>query len=108
MKYRVFLTAQAMDDAEEAYRWIGAQSPDSAERWYDSLVKAVTSLKTCPERCPLAPENDSFDEEIRQRLYGKRDRMYRIMFVVRSDAVHILHIRHCARKGLDSDGSSGG
>jgi hypothetical protein len=33
---------------------------------------AVLSLPEFTERCPLAPEAEYFDEEIRQLLYGRR------------------------------------
>lgn len=43
-----------------------------------------------PERCPLAPENDAFEVEIRQLIY----RSHRVLFTVLGSRVHILHIRH--------------
>ena len=55
--------------------------------------------------CPLAPENDEFEEEIRELLYGKRQHRYRILFTIREQAVVVLHIRHGARehiKGADA------
>ncbi len=63
-----------------------------------------------PARCPLAPENDEFEEEIRELLYGKRQHRYRILFTIRGETVIVLHIRHGARehlKGEDEVGEEG-
>jgi plasmid stabilization system protein ParE len=68
----VLIEAPAEADMEEVYRWIAQESPDRAARWYNGLVEAITSLATLPQRCPFAPENVFFSENIRQLLYGKR------------------------------------
>ncbi len=56
-----------------------------------------------PHRCPLAPENEEFEDEVRQHLYGKRDNKYRILFSIMDAEVQILHIRHGKRRRLKSD-----
>jgi plasmid stabilization system protein ParE len=53
-----------------------------------------------PERCPLAPEDALHAEEIRELFYGKLPGRYRILFTVRHESVHVLHIRHGARDTL--------
>ena len=100
MTYRVIIEAPAQADMEETYRWIAQESLERAVRWYNGLVDAITSLATLPERCPFAPENAFFSEEIRQLLYGKRGGVYRILFTVVHDTVHVLHVRHGARRSL--------
>ncbi|MEM8642883.1 MAG: hypothetical protein AAGG51_29310 [Cyanobacteria bacterium P01_G01_bin.54] len=35
-----------------------------------------------PKRCPFAPENTKFSQEIRQFIYGKGRNAYRILFTV--------------------------
>jgi plasmid stabilization system protein ParE len=72
MTYRVIIEPPAEAELEEAYQWIARAAPQAAARWYNGLVEAIDSLESLPERCPLAPENDAFDEDIRQLLYGKR------------------------------------
>ena len=42
-----------------------------------------------PKGFPLAPENDEFNEEIRQMIVGR----YRVLFTVRRGKVHVLHVR---------------
>lgn len=85
----------------EAFDWIRERAPDAAVRWYDALENALQSLGQFPERCALAAENDAFEEEIRQLLFGKDHGTYRVLFTVRGDEVHVLHFRHTARLPLE-------
>ena len=56
-----------------------------------------------PLRCPLAFENDLFDEELRQLLYSKKGKVYRILFIVRNAEVYVLFVRHSSQKPLSPD-----
>jgi len=51
-------------------------------------------------------ENEDFNEDVRQLLYGKRSGVNRILFAVRGNTVHLLHIRHGARKYLGETGGN--
>jgi hypothetical protein len=59
--------------------------------------------KRLPIRCPLAPENGHFPEEIRQLLYGTRRDAFHILFTIQSDTVHVFYIRHRAQRYLRQD-----
>jgi len=80
-----------------AYHWLEVEAPDSATKWLTGLLDAIASLETFPERRPLAPENDLFDEEVRVHLY-RMSSAYRILFTIQEDKVVILYIRHSARR----------
>jgi hypothetical protein len=69
------------------------------------LYASVATLETIPNRRGLARESDSFDEEIRQLLCGKRQHKYRILFAVRGNEVRVLHVRHAARQSLGEEES---
>ena len=103
MRYQVEVTDQAGLEAEEAYLWILERSPGGASRWWNGLEAAILSLEEMPARCPLAPEDEEFEEEIRELLYGKRQHRYRILFTIREETVVVLHIRHGAREYLEGD-----
>jgi plasmid stabilization system protein ParE len=60
-------------------------------------------LEQFPERCGMAPESEQIGREIRQLLYGRRGGVYRALFVVEKDEVHVLHIRHAARDTMTSE-----
>lgn len=94
MKRRVILEAPVAEEMEQGYRWIARHSLGAAKKWYNGCLDAIESLDQFAERCPIAPENELFSEEIRHFIYGN----YRIIFTVRGSAVHILHVRHGARR----------
>ncbi len=103
MTYHVITLPSAEDDIVEAAAQISHYSDfDTAAHWIANLQTAIDSLSQLPFRCPLAPENDRFEQEIRQSLYGKRRQQYRILYTVQGDVVYILHVRHAARPYLDS------
>ena len=93
-------------DIEEAFCWLGERDELAAIRWYNRLLELIYSLKTLPERCPLAPENKYFAGEIRQILHGRRQHKYRILFDIKGDEVRVLHVRHGARLALGETESS--
>jgi plasmid stabilization system protein ParE len=95
--YRVLILPSAERDIGQAYSWLAERNGEAAVRWYNRLVKVVSSLETLPERCPLAPEGRFFDREIRQILHGQKQHKYRILFDIDEDLVRILHVRHGAR-----------
>lgn len=101
--YRVLTLPRAEADARAAYRWLAAQSPAAARRWYRQLRQAIESLANHPGRCPLAPENEYFEEEIRHLLYGRRGGVYRILFTIREETVLVLAVRHGAHEPLRAE-----
>jgi len=100
VKYRVIIQPPASAEMEAAFQWIAERAPASAVKWFNGLEAAIQTLENFPARCPLAEESKAFNVEIRQLLYGKRVGAYRILFTIRQDAVHILHIRHGRRQRL--------
>ena len=66
-------------------------------------MDTVATLQEMPLRCGLAPENDTFNQEIHQLIYGKSRNKYRILFTLREDTVFILHVRHSSQAPLIGD-----
>ena len=100
-EYRIILQPEAYAGMESAFDYISAeQSLSGAHEWATGLMDAINSLKMFPSRCQTAPENEFFAQEIRQLLYGKGRRVYRILFTITSDTVSVLHIRHSAQNTL--------
>jgi hypothetical protein len=93
--YRTLITETAEIDLLEAYQWIETEALHSASNWVSGLIEAIASLETFPERCPIAPENDLFEKEIRVHLY-RRSSVYRILFTIQVDQVIVRYIRHGA------------
>ena len=68
MTYHLVIQPPVLDEIENAYLWIKAEAPQSADRWFHGLMAKLETLKEFPERCGLAEENKCFEEEIRQLL----------------------------------------
>ena len=86
---------------KDAFEHIAEESsPQRARDWAAGLLGALSSLKRFPTRCPLAPENEFFPQEIRQLLYGRGRGVYRVLFRVIDGVVSVLHIRHGAQDTL--------
>jgi len=106
MSYQVIIQPRAEADISAAYAYRAAQAPQAAARWFAGLIEAVYTLEQLPARCPLAPENGHFPEEIRQLLYGTRRDVFRILFTIQGDTVHVLHVRHGAQRYLHEEEES--
>lgn len=101
--YRVIIQPNAEAELDAAYQYRHARAPQAAARWFAGIVDAINSLEQLPARCPLAPENGHFAEEIRQLLYGARRDVFRILFTIQGNTVHVLHIRHGAQQYLHEE-----
>lgn len=99
-KYQIIIQPAAQQAIEEAYFWLSNVSAGKARQWLEGLYKAILSLETMPARCSLAFENDFFEQEIRQLVYGKGRNSYRILFTIVDDTVQILFVRHAAQKPI--------
>jgi plasmid stabilization system protein ParE len=102
MKHRVIVTQTAVADITAQVAYISDDSVMAAARWFDGCLDAIQSLRSMPERCGLATEAETFEREIRQRIYHS----YRILFEVVGDTVYVLHVRHGARLPLTPDGDA--
>jgi len=103
MRYRVIIEAPAGQDIDEAYERLRKRVPTHAVRWYNALEKAVLGLSMHPQRCPVAPESDELGREVRQLLHGKRSGRYRVLFEIRGNTVHVLHVRHGRQRRLGEE-----
>ncbi|MBH8571619.1 type II toxin-antitoxin system RelE/ParE family toxin [Nostocaceae cyanobacterium CENA369] len=100
MAFQVRTTRTANAEIELAYSWLKERNPVYADKWFRELMDTIATLQKNPRRCALAPENDSFTEEIRQLIYGKSRSKYRILFAIREDTVFVLHVRHSSQASL--------
>lgn len=105
MEYRVEIAPDAYDEIDRVFEWIAKESPSAAADWLNGLFERLHSLATHPRRFPIAPENDVFEDEIRQLLHGTKHHAYRVLFAVAGSTVYIVHVRHAARRYLQADSS---
>jgi plasmid stabilization system protein ParE len=102
MTFRVVIQPGAERDIWVEAQWIEDQSESSAKalRWVRGIRAKVETLKANPKRRPVDPDSGAYGEEVRLLLSGKRHGRYRILFAIRADAVHVLTVRHSARRSL--------
>ena len=103
MKYRVIIEPPAAEEIESAFLFIAEHgSLARAQQWFNTLEEKLRTLASMPRRCPLAPEDEHFTEEIRQLLVSP----YRAIFTIKAKSVHVLPVRHMAPRpsgGLGAD-----
>ena len=99
-RWNVIIELPARQDIAEAYLWLAERDSEAADRWFNSIYDTIGSLEPFPERCPLAPESGFFNCKIREAFHSRRQFKYRILFTVSEHEVHILHVRHGARRVL--------
>ncbi len=103
-RWTVIIELPAQQDIADAYQWLSEREPVAADRWFEGIYDTIASLEAFPERCPLAPECKFINREIREIFHGRRQHRYRIPFTMAKHKVHILHIRHGARRALGETG----
>ena len=102
MTYAVTITGPAQDDIRGVVSYIAERSPSGAIAWRRALDSCLERLRTRPESAGLAPESDQFREAIRQAIFKTRSgRPYRVVFVIRGEAVHVLRVRCPGQDLLD-------
>ena len=97
-QYAIIILPNAEQDIEDAYLYIKKDSLINALNWYQEIYRKIQSLSSLPSRCPLAPENDFFEDEIRHLTILN----YRILYTTTEDTVYILHARHGHQQWLKS------
>jgi hypothetical protein len=53
----------------------------------------LQSLDRFPERCGIAAESDELGLQIRELHFGSYPFVWRALFILADDEVHVLHIR---------------
>ncbi len=91
VQYKVTFLSGAYDDILEAYDWgVLNWGDELAQAWLEDLYEtAYGVLKISPLGCPIAPDNDAWDFEVRMLVF----RRYRILFTVLTDEKDVVVVR---------------
>jgi plasmid stabilization system protein ParE len=102
MTYLVVIQPRAARDIRTAALWILGRSASRATalRWARDLRAKIATLKSNPQRCPIDAGSEVYGEEVRVLLHGKRRGVYRVLFAIRGDTVHVLTVRHSSQRSL--------
>ncbi len=106
--YAIRLHPQAAADIDEAHeRMAASQGNIYADAWQNGLRDTMATLATFPAKYPLAHENRLFQSVVHSCPYraGSGATVYRLLYEIVADDdeaphVHVLHIRHGARKPM--------
>lgn len=75
-------------------------SAASAAKLHDGIWAKIRSLGNHPEKWPLADEAEDLGMELREVLFGRRRQVYRILFTIEGQTVHIHRVRHGSQDRL--------
>lgn len=96
--YEVRITATAASTIEQVASYIvhEQQTPGTAKNWLEAVWDAVDSLRTLPNRAPLA-EEDAFVDYVDRRL-GVFQHI--VLFTVHEEhgVVYVIGVRHGHRR----------
>jgi plasmid stabilization system protein ParE len=98
--FRVVVEREARDNIRDLFRDLKERDPGSGYpvRWLSGIQAAITDLAVSAERHGPAYEDRFFTDLIRHRLYES----YKILFTIRDDRVHVLHVRHQRQDSEDA------
>jgi plasmid stabilization system protein ParE len=96
---RVRIEVEARNNLRQHYQNLRSRDPGSEypDQWYHGVRAAIRDLAASARECGAAYEDRFFAEPIRQRLFHS----YKILFTLREDTVHVLHVRHQAQDPED-------
>jgi hypothetical protein len=97
--YRVTIEQEARDNLRTHYQNLRTRQPGSPypAEWYYGIRAAIRDLARTADECGPAYEDRFFVDRIRHPLFDS----YKILFAIRGDRVHVLHIRHQAQTPHD-------
>ena len=102
MVFEVLVADEAVADLSAITGFIRDNgSPLEANRWLEAIAARIASLRSMPERCPMALTEYRLGVEVRVLQHGSRNRAYRIYFTIARrprGVVQVLHVRHWARR----------
>jgi hypothetical protein len=70
--HAIILTVPAFDEIDRIIGILRSYSPETAQRRYARFWTVLKSLEWCPERFPIAPEDEHHRVGPRQVVFGKQ------------------------------------
>jgi len=104
MTFLVKTTRRADRDYAACLNYIITRSKRGANSWAKAFDKALERLEDNADGCPLAPETDLVDDEIREISFKTRRGLpYRILFTIRGGTVFVIHVRGPGQDFMQAD-----
>jgi plasmid stabilization system protein ParE len=88
--FKIRYHPKALNDLSASFEWVAENwGADAARKWYNELERLIEGrLSRMPGSCPIAPENEEFDLEVRHLIFGR----YRVIFAIKDGVGIVLHI----------------
>jgi len=102
MAFEIKYSKEAEENLDAITAWLlyERRAGETALRWLQGLREKIDTLSEQPGRCILARESKSLPFELRQLLYGRKPRVYRVLFTIEGNTVHVLYIRRPGEKAV--------
>ena len=69
MAFRVEVSPRAFEDLDAIASYITTHgSFDTAQKWFNEMIDASSSLRELPHRCPVADESEDLGQEVRDAV----------------------------------------
>jgi plasmid stabilization system protein ParE len=102
LRRNVVLQTEAERNVSGIRDWIADRSADGARRWFDQFLRTVDLIRDDPERFAIAPESHVLSREVRQASFRMSSgRVYRILFTLADDEIHVLYVRAPGQGSID-------
>ncbi len=85
---KIIWSPLAVDRVAEIAEYIAQDSPNSAEKWVESIFQVVERLEKFPKSGRVVPEIKQ--DDFREIIHGN----YRIIYRLQNEIVSILTVRH--------------
>ena len=104
MKFKVHIQASARKDYNSIIDFIDGRSEAGAIAWGHAFDKALARLEEFADTMALAEEDELVEFDIREvHFKTRRGLVYRAVFTILGDTVHILHVRGPGQDYLGAD-----
>jgi toxin ParE1/3/4 len=99
MARRIRVSDEALNQIEAIRDYIAKDSPRNAARWLENLHSRLNRLSYSDESHAVLYTPEQAGLEVRQTFYGT----YRILYSIDGDIIHVLSVRHGARRPMGPD-----
>ena len=100
MALRVIIHRRAQWDLDEYVAWLSKHAPVTTAAWFARLEAHILGLAEKGPACLPAAESRRTALDLRESRFGKRPNVFRLLFYLEQDAVHVVRVRRAQRRLL--------
>lgn len=100
MGLRVVIHARAKRDMEQYVEWLQRRAPIATARWFANLQAHILDLADKGHHDLPALEARKTSRDLRESHFGKRPNVFRIIFYLEHESVHVIRVRRAQRRAL--------